>query len=149
MSGNCCRFRVTGRNELISVLSNIEEDEVNTERGTITKIEIDVEYPSGVRKHVTLSDDPNDAEHNHYMISEVAGLYFGKDDLVDFMAHTPEVIETENIRAKWNVMKDGDSYYPAMVMLKKDGTALVMCGGHNNGPHPVRRQVREAAVGRV
>lgn len=116
---------------------------MKTERGTILKIEIDVQYPSGVQKHVTFSDDPSDAVHNHYMLSEIAGMFFGQDDLIDHMVQVPIAVQTQNVRERWNNISEGDSYHPAMVVLQKNGTVLVMCGGHNNGPHPVRAKAKD------
>jgi hypothetical protein len=111
---------------------------MNTNRGSITKIEFDIEYPTGVKKHVTFSDDPSDAIHNHYILSEITGVFFGQDGLIDSISQIPKSVEANKVYEEWNSIKDGDSYQPAMVVFKKDGSTSVMCGGHSNGPHPVR-----------
>ena len=49
---------------------------MNDDRGLIERVDFVIRYPSGIKKHVTLSNNPNDARHNHYTLAEIAGVFF-------------------------------------------------------------------------
>ena len=103
------------------------------DRGTVSKVDLEIEYPDGRVKKVTLSNNPSDNVHNHYMINELSGLLFShtgsQPDLKDFEA----AFNDDKKMQAWQVIGEGDDFKPALVVLKTDGDVHIMCGGHKNG----------------
>lgn len=111
------------------------------DRGSIERIDFVIKYPSGATKHVTLSNDPNDAKHNHYSLAEIAGVFFGIDGSIGSIKEHLQSIERQEVLEKWNRVSKGDELKPAMVVLNADRSVRLLCGGHKNGPHPEPRSV--------
>ena len=122
---------------------------MDSDRGTIERIDFVIKYPSGIKKHVTLSNDPNDAKHNHYVLSEIAGVFFGVGGSIGSIHEHLESIDQQTVAEEWNRVSEGDQYKPAMVVLNADKSVHVMCGGHKNGPHPEPVKVPLTEQGRA
>lgn len=103
------------------------------DRGSVTKVDLEVSYPDGRVKKVTLSNDPADNLHNHHMLAELSGLLFSHTgDLPDVQAFFATMAD-QGKTAAWDQIADGDDYKPSLVVLKSDGDVHIMCGGHKNG----------------
>lgn len=103
------------------------------DRGSVTRVDLEIEYPDGRLKKVTLSNNPSDNVHNHHMINELSGLLFShtgsQPSLKDFEA----AFNDEEEMHSWQVVAEGDDFKPALVVLRTDGDVHIMCGGHRNG----------------
>jgi hypothetical protein len=103
------------------------------DRGSVTKVDLEVSYPDGRVKKVTLSNDPADNLHNHHMLDELSGLLFSHSgDLPDVQAFLASMTD-EKKTAAWEQIADGDDYKPSLVVLQRSGDVHIMCGGHKNG----------------
>lgn len=103
------------------------------DRGLVTKVDLEVSYPDGRVKKVTLSNDPADNLHNHHPLAEFSGLLFSHTgDLPDVQVFSATMAD-EAKTAVWDQVADGDDYKPSLVVLKCDGDVHIMCGGHKNG----------------
>ena len=103
------------------------------DRGSVTKVDLEISYPDGRVKKVTLSNDSADNLHNHHMLSELNGLLFSHTGALPNVKTFFDTMDDENKTAAWDQVANGDDYKPSLVVLKSDGDVHIMCGGHKNG----------------
>lgn len=103
------------------------------DRGLVTKIDLEISYPDGRIKKVTLSNDPTDNIHNHHMLSELSGLLFSHTGSLPDVETYRATLANQSKTAVWDQIADGDDYKPSVVVLQNDGDVHIMCGGHKNG----------------
>lgn len=103
------------------------------DRGSVTKVDLEISYPDGRVKTVTLSNDPTDNVHNHHMLSELSGLLFSHSGSLPDVEGYRSAMTNQGKAAAWDQVAHGDDYKPSLVVLKNDGDVHIMCGGHKNG----------------
>jgi len=99
------------------------------------RIDLQIAYPDGRIKEVTISSDPKDNEHNHYNIQDVVGILFSQTGAypLEVKDMKPMKSEVNPLADAWDSVAKGDDFKPAMVILKVGGGVELQCGGHRNG----------------
>ncbi|MGH9352760.1 MAG: hypothetical protein ACRD2G_11470, partial [Terriglobia bacterium] len=109
------------------------ETPMELDRGQIERVDLVIVYPDGREKHVTLSNNPDDNQHNHHVLAHLAGIYFAPNGQIVSVEKHLHSIQSAETAAKWNQVSTGDDYKPAMILMNTDGSVQVLCGGHRQG----------------